>query len=766
MSSYADCVNAAVKAGKVTRDIGDQILNAADPEAAIDNVMVNLARQKREAAIQSVRMAEAWNDMTTHPGSVYEGFAALFGKDPSGKAKYGNIDYDGQVIAAKYHSKLADALSRFRTRSLGFSQDQEGLQKMIRAIYGESVGDVEIEGFAKDWANTTELMRNEFNRFGGSISKNEKWLLPQAHDAKAIEGAGLDTWKSRIRPMLDRDQMLDDVGNRMTDDNFESALDYVYETITTGGLNKTNDFTVPRLGKKLSRTGSEKRFMFFKDADSWMAYQKEFGKSDIFTTLTDYVNTRSQDIAVMKRLGTSPQATYDALSAQVEKTKKMTGLQKTRLNALFKITTGKINQGELTTVADFMQSTKNVLVAAKLGKAFLSAVSDEGFTAITANYRNIPALKVIAKKMSLMNPANEADRIFAVKLGLSAENWLSRAHGSDRYADIYGTGLTTKVAEGVMRASLLQPWTDAGRKAFGMEYSSMLADNFGRAFGDLDWKTKRAFDEYNISSSDWDLFRGQTPLNHKGAKYADMTQPGGEKFHRMVLTETDFAVPTPDANVKAITTGGIDRATASGQAWRAAMMLKSFPLTVITSHFYRAAYQATLGGKIAYAGTLLASTSILGGVALQAKDLAAGRKPRPMDSSFLPASVLQGGGLGIFGDFLFSDVNRFGGGITKTITGPMGATIDDVFKLTIGNIQQAVRGEETNILGESAKFIDNYTPDIWQIATMKSALADQIQIMADPSSNKRFNRIIRKRRKDFKQDYWWKPGKTAPEFLR
>ena len=50
------------------------------------------------------------------------------------------------------------------------------------------------------------------------------------------------------------------------------------------------------------------------------------------------------------------------------------------------------------------------------------------------------------------------------------------------------------------------------------------------------------------------------------------------------------------------------------------MMLKSFPITIATSHFYRAAYQATTGDKIAYAAFLAATTTVLGGVALQAKD--------------------------------------------------------------------------------------------------------------------------------------------------
>jgi len=46
-----------------------------------------------------------------------------------------------------------------------------------------------------------------------------------------------------------------------------------------------------------------------------------------------------------------------------------------------------------------MQTTRNLLTAATLGKAFLSAISDVGFQAITAKFNNIPAYKVISRQL-------------------------------------------------------------------------------------------------------------------------------------------------------------------------------------------------------------------------------------------------------------------------------------------------------------------------------------------------------------------------------
>ena len=82
-----------------------------------------------------------------------------------------------------------------------------------------------------------------------------------------------------------------------------------------------------------------------------------------------------------------------------------------------------------------------------------------------------------------------------------------------------------------------------------------------------------------------------------------------------------------------------------------------------------------------------------------------GRDPRPMEGpEFWGAAFLQGGGLGIYGDFLFSDVNRFDRGLAETIAGPVVGFADDVRKLTIGNVTQAIKGEDTNAASEFINF--------------------------------------------------------------
>lgn len=765
MPSYSQCVQKSLEDGTLRRELAEDLFAAENPDEAINDILANLSRTKREAALQAVRISEGYQKAISHPDGGYHGLIALMTKDNRQKAGYQNVELLAKYYEGQYQAEFADALSRFRTRKLGFAQDEEGLRNLVRAVYGETVDDPDIMKFAQQFTDINEKMRVKFNEVGGSISKNERYLLPQNHNADALRKVGKQTWKEKILPMLDVDQMVDDFGNPLTTAKLDEALEYVYDTITTGGINKAKDLTVTRLGTKLSRKGSERRFLYFKDAESWLSYQTEFGKGDVLTTITDSLSGRANDIALMRVFGPNPENSFEAIRMTIEKNQGVfKPAQKAMSNAIFKVVSGKVNQGELTGFADFMQTTRNLLTAANLGKAFLSAISDTTFQAITANYNGMPFIKVMKRQMSLMNPANEADRIMAVRMGLTADAWITRALAGNRYADVYGTGASTKIAEGVLRASLLTSWTDAGRKAFGMEFSGFLADNFGKPLSELDKALQDGFKRYGISEADWDKFRKQKPLKYKGATFADMTQDAGEKFHQMILSETDYAVPTPDARVKAITTGGYERASIAGQLIRSATNLKSFSITIATTHFYRGAMGATMGSKVGYYTTLLATTSAMGGVALQLKDIAAGRDPRPMnDAKFVAASFAQGGGLGILGDYLFSDVNRFGQKPFNTILGPTGELGNRVMGLTVGNVQEALAGDETNVIPEALDFVERYTPSIWQLHMFKSSLFDQLQIMADPKAEKKFRRMMKKRETEYGQGYWWKPGEFLPE---
>ena len=204
-----------------------------------------------------------------------------------------------------------------------------------------------------------------------------------------------------------------------------------------------------------------------------------------------------------------------------------------------------------------------------------------------------------------------------------------------------------------------------------------------------------------------------------------------------------------------------------GEVARNTALFKSFPVAVIMTHLMgRGFLNAELGnaGKIKYLGHMLAATTILGGLSIQMKDISKGRDPRNMRSAeFLGAAILQGGGIGILGDFLFSDVNRFGGGLANTIAGPVVGLGADLLKLTIGNLLElGSEGEAKSFGPELVRFLRAMTPgqNLWYTRLAIERLVwDEMLKATDPQYVQRFRRMERKARREFGADFFSRPGR-------
>ena len=64
------------------------------------------------------------------------------------------------------------------------------------------------------------------------------------------------------------------------------------------------------------------------------------------------------------------------------------------------------------------------------------------------------------------------------------------------------------------------------------------------------------------------------------------------------------------------------------------------------------------------------------------------------------------------------------------------------------------------------QFLRRYTPgsSVWFIRGIyERAILDQLLQMADPQAYKKFKKKMKKRQTEYKQSYWWKPGKALPD---
>jgi hypothetical protein len=171
---------------------------------------------------------------------------------------------------------------------------------------------------------------------------------------------------------------------------------------------------------------------------------------------------------------------------------------------------------------------------------------------------------------------------------------------------------------------------------------------------------------------------------------------------RFVADETSYSVIETDAKSQRIMQWNqtVRPGTFAGEAIRMVMQFKGFPIAFVERSLGRMTVGQrkgiSKGEHAAHIGTFLAGMIMAGYAAMVAKDTLKGHWPPrdPADWRTWMAALQQGGALGIYGDFLFSKVNRFGGGIVETLLGPTVGTVGDLvntgldardFALSLGN---------------------------------------------------------------------------------
>jgi hypothetical protein len=181
-------------------------------------------------------------------------------------------------------------------------------------------------------------------------------------------------------------------------------------------------------------------------------------------------------------------------------------------------------------------------------------------------------------------------------------------------------------------------------------------------------------------------------------------------LHRYYADETSYAVIETDAASRRIARLGTRPGTVPGEVVRFIMQFKGFPIAFTQRVFGRALFNAAEGraGQAAHIGTLMAGLTVAGYMAMTTKDAARGKWPPrdPTDPNTLAAAAMQGGAVGIYGDFLFGEASRFGQGPVETLSGPFIGTAADIY-----NLAMKAKGGDPDA-GKALDVLVNNTPFI------------------------------------------------------
>lgn len=680
---------------------------------------------------------------------------------------------------------ISDFVEKFRSTHAGLKQDTAGMKEVVRELGGVSTGNKEAAIFGKAVREVFDVLHSMYEDAGGILGKVDNYF-PQVHTPELVGRATFKEWSDFMLPLLDRERMLDlDTGLPMGDARLLSAMKEAYESIRTNGLIDVAERAADGKqtfgrGGEVNMRHSSARFFHFKDIDDFLIYNEKFGSGEggLFGSVMGHISSMTRDIAIMQELGPKPNAVMKNMELKLQGDGAMP-LSVNAIKGMYDTLAGRNSyHGELPPVYKAIAGWLNLKRAAYLGSAPISAMSDTFFIGMAAKMNGLSSMNTLGRYLQNLNPADARHRKIARRHLFTASAASGMSLQGARFADDLGRGGITSFLAGVTnRASGLAAMTDSGRNAIGLELAGVLADV--RETGIIDPALLEASAIYGVTPDDWKIMMAATP-EYMDEVDADFMFPesiaklGGDHVETAVRFQEWFtgmsmvALNEPTLLTRAITTGAIAGDARPGTLNRMIFsnifFAKSFPITVMINHLLPS-MRAAAQGRMGQMAALAIGTTVFGAFALQARQISAGKDPQDMTNpKFMVQAMLQGGGLGLFGDFMFKDYNRFGNSLGGTLAGPVIGSLESILK--IGDLDSLGTDESLDKqLADTWKLLNREIPTVrlWYTRLLVERLMlDQVERALNPAYDKKISKIEKRLKKQQGQGFWWKPGKTAP----
>lgn len=731
---------------------------------------------------------------------------------PSIKGRY-------QAVFGGFQAMMADVSEAFDTVSGLPTKGRAMLDNLVREAFGEDSGDLAAKGLAKAWGDTSEYSRQLFNAAGGAIGKLEKWGLPQTHDPLALKAVGKAGWVEATLPRLDAGRMIDKLTEKpFGEKRLRAVLGEVYDSIVT--LGAVDRDMGEALGKgKLADQRGEARWMVFKDADNWMAYQQQFGAADPYAAMMHHLDGMARDIGRMQVLGPNPDHQFEWLSraalrmGEIEGAATQAKANVDSAKSMYGHFTGELGgaYGPDVLVAHVGQMTRSLLAGFQLGSAVINdLLSNPVFAAQTKTLAGMSAMPDFRAYFAQVTSPQA--RAAARRTGFIAENARARyADNIQRFLRAQTVGqkvwrganaIASLTPTWINAASLLDGNMKAGRRGFQDEFMGYVFDRRGSNLAQLGMSSdpeERAFAQLLLARGwtepEWKIVGQIAPENYgpgidfispqalQKAGHAEL----GWKLAETIERETRSVVPEPSLWARSKMSFGQRPGTLRGEVIKSAMSYRSFSVTQTYAwgreFIFRSldtANNPALPWRVrlaAQAAPLVLGATLAGALTVWTKDMIKGNDPRPAWSDdpenraktawrFWGAAFAQGGGQGILGDFMFSAEARNGKSSPMTAFGPAAGAVSDTWNLTAGNVDEAIKGEDTHAGREAVRYAGRYNPlaSLWWSRTiMDRAVIDQMQRLIDPEADKAFARQTQRMEKEYGQGAWWPQGQALPE---
>jgi len=657
----------------------------------------------------------------------------------------------------------------------------------------------------------SEAVRTMLNDRGANIPKIWGWVVKHNHDQFNVRAAtetlgmklsdvkadvnlkGTDenynknfkSWKNFISKYLD-ERTFDTVDDR------EDFFVDVYNSLVGNKIQLAEGVNNVFGSKNLIKAAGGKRVLHFKSAADWFTYHEKFGHGNLQETFMSGLLTAGRNIGMIDKLGSNPKANFDKIRIAVYNHVKKSGRDSSKLASeeyfkkFYMQIDGSNHTVENFTLAKYGSILRVIQNITKLGGAAVSALTDIGLYGSEMKDQGGKTLlggmgEAFSSLGKIKNTKQKKE--IAEMSGLMVDGAIHDLAGRNQVGDNLSRG-ATQVQKTFFKFNLLQWWTNTLKESAMLGMSNYYARQKNLPYNKLGKQLQLLFTKFNIDSNKWDVIRKNGMVKaDDGMEFinigtldkisdADIKKITGidnltkreiaiekQKFKHSVsgilLDRTLFAVIQPDARVKGIMKQGTLAGTPIGEAVSFLGQFKGFPVAIFNKvigrdlAYMRAGPNQDIGrGARGIAATIVTS-ALLGYASMTIKDILKGRSPRdPSKLNTVLASLLQGGGLGLYGDVLFRE-QRDGSTIIAGLAGPTATTVADVLLA----INYGIRGEGGKAGKAAYRAVSSNIP-FMNLFYIKTAYDYLIGFnMMETMSPGALKRVERRMKKEYNQEY-------------
>lgn len=783
------------------RDVFDSISEAATEKAkraaktlAVQAEAINRISQGLEVDSKLFGKKDAKGNVRGSRGKALgHAVKAMIGPDKrfSG-ANYFDLS---DVLRRQALALMGDKLDKVTVGAFGRQKGAAHLPNIVREVFGVKTGDAVAKDLAEGWLRVSDFLVDSFNAAGGSMRKLQRYL-PQAHNAAKLLRHGPEQFVKDHIDMLDWTKTRWPDGSMIDAADREKMLLEVFNTQSSDGINKLDPTSFRGRGRALGNQLESHRFMHYKDAESWITAQEKYGDGNVFDVLLRHIGDMSHRTAMVEVFGPNPDMAMRNIQTQAKKLAydkgisqaeiaKMEGVFKNVVDPMMSVALRANPMNPESKLALAVGTISNLTTSALLGGvALVSATGDLATTAVIRKLNKMPMTGGMRFYFDSILSDREFSRQIAASSGWIFEQSINHMYSVERFNNVLNVGAawSRRTSDTVLRASGMVALTTAARFRAQAEFSAFMARTAATKFNELPYV--EVLKRYGINGAEWDAFRSIKQFNPKeGVKLLrpiDILESDikGDKtalfrkFQQMILAESRGMVPDSTVEASVALKGTTRPDSLHGALLHSFSMYKNFPLTFFQQYGQYAMTTKTAQGRLGFLTGLVAATTVSGAIGVQLNEIKNGRDPLAMDDGrFWLKAMLKGGGAGIWGDFLFSTTNSFGGGPSDTAAGPLTGIVGDgigVVLKEVGDVYSAedLENYDSQFPERMVEFAKRYTPgsSLWytQMAANK-LLWEHLENAADPEASEKRQRRMRKQEKTYGNEHYWELGEPLPE---